>query len=93
MTMEAGCDISGKVSVEITELQTLDRELTTADGTPILPAIPSADGVTLRVWCKYCGCWHTHGAATGGHRVAHCVNLDSPYLRTGYYLAVDEGAR
>jgi len=52
-----------------------------------LPAYPCEDGAQVRVWCPYCNAWHYHGAGTLGHRVAHCHNVDSPYLATGYVLA------
>lgn len=49
------------------------------------------DGPTLRVWCRYCCLWHTHGGGAqpgdaDGHRVAHCRTLRSPYRDTGYRL-------
>ncbi len=61
-------------------------------------------GVLYIVWCRYCTRYHTHGAASDGHRLAHCLTLDvyntfyprrrmkfeSPYLKTGYEL-VDAG--
>jgi hypothetical protein len=51
---------------------------------PTLLAERTADD-ELRVWCRYCGKFHYHGAADG-HRVAHCIADDSPYHLTGYYL-------
>jgi hypothetical protein len=39
----------------------------------------------LKFYCKYCKREHKHGVGHG-HRVAHCSNPDSPYLKTGYYL-------
>jgi hypothetical protein len=45
------------------------------------------DGVKVwRVWCRFCVCWHDHGAGEG-HRIAHCADPGSPYNREGYNLA------
>ena len=59
---------------------------------PTLGAEPVADGGSehWRVWCKHCGVWHYHGPAEG-HREAHCDDLASPYVRTGYDLAMKGG--
>ena len=65
------------------------------DGIPRLAAVPGRlHPELLRVWCRYCKCWHLHGAG-GGHRVAHCGDVDrhcrpivSPYKDTGYFLVV-----
>ena len=73
----------------------LESQATVADdGIPILAAVPGRRRPELlRVWCRYCKCWHLHGMGYG-HRVAHCVDWDrrgrdiiSPYRDTGYYLA------
>lgn len=70
------------------------------DGTrvPSLPAVASDSGQTLRVWCRYCARYHSHGrnpddpiGASNGHRVAHCAVEDSPYRATGYDLFEVEG--
>ena len=53
--------------------------------TPILDAVRRADGTGLKVWCVWCDRWHLHGDGEG-HRLAHCVNPESPYLSTGYVL-------
>ena len=37
------------------------------------------------IWCGYCEIWHYHGAGEG-HREAHCVDMSSPYWKTGYNL-------
>jgi hypothetical protein len=47
--------------------------------------------VSLVVWCVPCGKWHWHGAGArpgdgDGHRLAHCINEQSPYTRGGYVL-------
>ena len=39
----------------------------------------------LKFFCKYCGDWHLHGKGEG-HRVSHCSNQNSPYIKTGYIL-------
>lgn len=62
--------------------------------TPILDAyVYSGESrrIHLVVWCRYCGRWHWHGAGVqpgdgDGHRAAHCLAQDSPYLATGYDL-------
>lgn len=59
------------------------------EGYPLLAAEQDENGA-LRVWCRYCSTWHRHGRGYG-HRVAHCLNPESPYRRTGYIL-VAEGA-
>lgn len=60
---------------------------------PILFAVASDSGRSLRVFCCYCGRWHVHGrnpdepmGASNGHRVSHCLAEDSPYIETGYIL-------
>jgi hypothetical protein len=55
---------------------------------PVLPAYEKVvQGVTKWVvWCKYCGRWHSHGAAEG-HREAHCHDPCSPFWKSGYNLA------
>jgi hypothetical protein len=56
--------------------------------TRVLPAYRVAGKTpTLKVWCDYCRVWHGHGEPAG-HRVAHCLNPDSPYRRGGYDLEV-----
>ena len=55
----------------------------------------------IKAWCPYCKKWHYHGHVVWdnyphnrlirgnvnlGHRVAHCVNSDSPLKDTGYEL-------
>ncbi len=62
-------------------------ERQTAQGIPILPAIPRADGHGLQVHCRYCEAWHYHGFG-GGHRDAHCSvhPLRRSYRPRGYIL-------
>ena len=63
---------------------------------PELPAYRSPDKIHWIVWCDDCRCYHFHGLATDGHRVAHCFDTSkrprdaSRYARTGYVL-VDAG--
>lgn len=45
----------------------------------------SASTNALSVWCPYCCEWHNHGKETG-HVVAHCIDIDSPFKETGYYI-------
>jgi len=40
---------------------------------------------TFTFWCSYCEKTHIHGAGNGP-KGTHCVNLDSSYRKTGYYL-------
>lgn len=57
---------------------------------PTLPAeaITDDDGHILwRVWCKHCNNWHFHGPGDG-HRLAHCTDPASPYLKQGYNLSL-----
>jgi hypothetical protein len=60
---------------------------------PILKAEPRDDDPTmLKVWCPFCLCYHLHGRSEG-HRVAHCPpELNTPFEKTGYYIALDPEA-
>lgn len=47
----------------------------------------------LRVWCRWCCSWHTHGLADStpgdvADRPARCFAPDSPYRQTGYLIHV-----
>jgi hypothetical protein len=44
-------------------------------------------GRQLRVWCNHCRDYHFHRPVPG-HREAHCKDDESPYLVSGYNLAV-----
>lgn len=53
------------------------------------------DDIHIKVWCPFCQEWHYHGAGeqftkTGGegHRGAHCMDKESPFLASGYYIQV-----
>lgn len=52
---------------------------------PRLPAYLCDDGARVRMRCRFCDCWHYHGAGVLGHRAAHC-HSDSPHGETGYVL-------
>lgn len=54
---------------------------------PLLQA--TEDGTTWRVWCPYCRREHIHGNGPG-HRVAHCLNPHSPFLESGYFIALSK---
>ncbi len=56
--------------------------------TPILKAelvLIDDDIVRYRVYCDQCNDWHYHGPQDG-HRECHCINPDSLYHRTGYFI-------
>lgn len=58
---------------------------------PTLPAERTGDGVTIRLWCRYCDSPHLHGdpGEEGTlHRWAHCFTDNSPYTESGYMLDV-----
>lgn len=63
-----------------------------ADGTPVLQG--KIVGSQVHVWCEFCLKNHFHGwpdpKETMSHRVAHCFNDDSPYMRGGYYIEVSD---
>lgn len=42
----------------------------------------------IKVWCEHCCKYHVHGFPEG-HRVAHCINPESPYNKTGYFIKVE----
>jgi len=58
---------------------------------PILKCYPIGDGL-VKAWCPFCNKWHIHGypekikSGDIGHRVAHCINDESPFDITGYDL-------
>ncbi len=54
--------------------------------TPVVKVFITDDGVQYFFWCSFCNCFHRHGAVSAGHRIAHCTNHYSPYLRDGYIL-------
>lgn len=61
------------------------------DRMPTVFASSDGSGEAMRWFCRYCGRYHTHGAypevgAADGHRVAHCIAEDSPYLKTGVII-------
>lgn len=65
------------------------------DGVPVLPGFidQRARAADLRVWCRWCCHWHTHGAVPAGtvvHRLAHCYAPDSAYRQSGYWIDVSD---
>lgn len=52
---------------------------------PVLAAVERNAEGHLSAWCPFCRRWHHHGAGEG-HRVAHCINPESPFHKTGYIL-------
>ncbi|EEL38300.1 hypothetical protein bcere0020_43510 [Bacillus cereus Rock3-29] len=52
---------------------------------PSVLAIERDEKGNLSTWCQYCRKFHHHGTGEG-HRDAHCIEEDSPYIRTGYIL-------
>lgn len=40
-------------------------------------------------YCSYCGIEHRH-CAEEGFRVAHCINKNSPYKKSGYCLVLED---
>ena len=51
--------------------------------TPIVYAKKVKEGLTF--WCQYCSLPHYHSHEEG-HRIAHCIKENSPYIETGYIL-------
>lgn len=43
------------------------------------------DGYNYFFMCPFCLKAHRHGRSEG-HKVAHCMNVYSPYEKTGYIL-------
>ena len=72
------------------------------DGRPVLDGfierrtegVAGAPAMLLRVWCRWCCRWHTHGLADSKpgdftDRSAHCGAVKgSPYDETGYLIRV-----
>jgi len=51
--------------------------------------------VLIHAWCPFCERFHTHGwpyeddwslLRYGTHRVAHCINQESPFKKGGYMI-------
>ena len=66
-----------------------------SDGIPIVECEVTESGKQVFFDCRYCKRKHYHGNVgleNGklGHRGAHCINDESPYLRTGYYLKLSK---
>lgn len=57
------------------------------DKIPIVKVFITKDGLQYFFWCSFCNAFHRHGAASLGHRIAHCTyKSNSPYLLDGYVL-------
>ena len=61
-----------------------------SDGIPIVEV--KRKGNQVYFYCQYCKRKHFHGYLEEelSHRVTHCINPDSPYKQTGYYLRIAE---
>lgn len=79
-----------------------EHDVETRDGIAVLRGFVSTENlVHVCVWCPYCQVFHLHGTggaevvakegvkAGDGHRVAHCIDDDSPFRRGGYYVEAD----
>lgn len=53
---------------------------------PVVKVFITKDGRGYFFWCPFCRCFHTHGAAGLGHRLAHCTNRNSEYTFGEYIL-------
>lgn len=67
------------------------------DGVPVVAGFIEEhnQGYSVRVWCRWCCCWHEHGLADASpgdytHRIAHCYAPDSEYERAGYWVLVTD---
>lgn len=56
------------------------------DDIPVVKVFITKDGRGYFFWCPFCSCFHTHGTAGLGHRLAHCTNQNSPYLGNNGYI-------
>ena len=86
--------MNGTVVSHIRAIQGTPPVLRAPDGIPIFYCEYTSLG-NLRFFCPVCKHVHLHGGGSGGkeppslgHRGAHCSRMDSPYHRTGYYLAL-----
>ncbi len=52
---------------------------------PVLLGIERSTDGCMAVWCPYCADFHRHGNEQG-HVRAHCIDDNSPYHETGYYI-------
>ena len=69
-----------------------DKMARLIDGVPVLQGI--IVGSQVHVWCEFCRKYHFHGWPEPkneiSHGVAHCINDDSPYQDTGYFIEVKD---
>jgi hypothetical protein len=54
---------------------------------------PRGTFTDVKAWCPWCARWHSHGDNTNKpgdvlHRFPHCPGDNSPYLASGYLIAV-----
>lgn len=47
------------------------------------------NAVRYRVYCDQCDAWHFH-IPQDGHYECHCINPDSLYHRTGYFVELED---
>lgn len=59
---------------------------------PTVKAKPTPGGTQWTFYCVHCKRYHFHSVGPG-HVVAHCWVDNSPYLKTGYILELDEGVK
>lgn len=52
---------------------------------PVLEAFERNEQGDLSIYCVFCQEHHHHGQGDG-HRIAHCTNEDSPFIKTGYII-------
>ncbi|WP_224771486.1 hypothetical protein [Metabacillus idriensis] len=52
---------------------------------PVLQAFERDKDGMLSAWCPFCARFHHHGKEEG-HKVAHCIDGNSPFEKTGYIL-------
>lgn len=55
------------------------------DKYPIIKVWKTKCGRCYVFWCPFCNAFHCH-ASSEGHRLPHCTNQDSPYLKAGGYI-------
>ena len=93
----------GFTDAQLTQLFNLDSEVidTEQDGDKTIPVVRAYDtGKQVRLYCIHCRCSHYHGRGgdyrpftpgrteLGGHRTAHCLAKNSPFLKHGYILDI-----
>jgi len=57
---------------------------------PVLKCFPINEN-QVKAWCPFCKKWHLHGYTDdikdnkASHRIAHCIDKDSPFKISGGY--------